>query len=76
MSVSKATVRSVASDGTNIFLEVEVYNGDITLPLLRPVFPVGTTAADITTYLQTIANNRPVAAQAINELINVTITGS
>jgi len=76
MAISKATIKSAASDGTNIFLEVEVYNGDVTLPILRPVFPVGTTAAEITTYLQNIANNRPSVAQGIAELTNVPVTGS
>ncbi len=76
MAVSKATIRSAASDGTNIFLEVEVYNGTITLPLLRPVFPVGTSASDIQTYLSNIANNRPTLAQDVAEMVNVTVTGS
>ena len=76
MAVSSATVRSIVSDGTNLFLEVEVYNGDRTLPLLRPTFPVGTTASEIQTYLQTIANNRPSITQDIAELINARIAGS
>ncbi len=76
MAVSKATIRAAASDGTNIFLEVEVYNGDVTLPMLYPVFPVGTSASTIQTYLQTIANNRPSVAQGIAEMVNVPVTGS
>lgn len=76
MALSKATVKTAASDGTNIFLEVEIFNGDVTLPLLRPVFPVGTTAAVITTYLTLIANNRPVLAADIAAMVNSPITGS
>ncbi len=76
MAVSRATIRSAASDGTNIFLEVEVYNGDVTLPILRPVFPVGTSATTISAYLANIANNRPSVAQGIAEMVNVPIIGS
>lgn len=76
MALSKATVKSAASDGTNIYLEVEIFNGDVTLPMLRPVFPIGTTAAEITTYLTTIANIRPTVAAAIIDLVNSPITGS
>lgn len=76
MALSSATVKTAASDGTNIFLEVEVFNGTVTLPLLRPVFPVGTSASTITTYLQNIANNRPSVAADVAALVNSPIAGS
>lgn len=75
MALSSVVIRSVASDGTNIYLEVEVFNGDVTLPLIRPVFPVGTTAATIRTYLTTIANNRPSLPADILAMVNSPITG-
>lgn len=76
MAKSSITVKTAASDGTNIFLEVEVFNGDVTLPLLRPIFPVGTSAATITSYLTNIANNRPTLAADIVAMVNSPITGS
>lgn len=76
MAVSKATIKSAASDGTNIYLEVEIFNGDVTLPLVRPVFPVGTTIATINTYLAVVANNRPTLAADIAAAINVAVAGS
>lgn len=76
MAVSKATIKSIASDGTNYYLEVEVFNGDVTLPPLRPVFPVGTSAATINAYITAIANNRPTLAADIALLVNSSVSGS
>jgi hypothetical protein len=72
----RVTIRSISTDGTNMFLEVEVFNGVHTLPPLRPSFPVGTTAATINAYLQTIADNQPVLDQAIADLVSTTIVGA
>jgi hypothetical protein len=76
MAVSKVTIKSIASDGTNLFLDVEVFNGDTTLPILRPIFPVGTSASTIQDYLEVIANNRPTLAADIAALVNSTVVGS
>jgi hypothetical protein len=72
----KVTVRSAVSDGTNIFLEVEVSSGAQTYPLIRPTFRVGTTAATIRTYLQTIANNQPTLADDVAALTNSPVQGA
>lgn len=76
MAISSVTVRSAATDGTNIFLEIEIYNGTVTMPTIRPYFPSGTTAATITTYLTNIANNRPSLAADIVGLVGTSIAGS
>lgn len=66
------SVRSIASDGTNLFLEVEISNGTTTFPLIRPIFPAATTAATIVTYLQNIANAKPTLGSTIAALQNTT----
>lgn len=70
------TVESIATDGTNLYLEVSVFDGEHTQPMLRPVFPVTATAATITAYLQTIANNRPALTDAIAALSRLRVTAS
>ena len=68
-------VISIATDGTNIFLEVQINTGSQTLPIIRPVFEVGTTYATIRNYLQTIANNQPTLASDLPPLVGATIVG-
>lgn len=71
----KVVVRSAVTDGTNIFLEVEITSGAVTFPLIRPIFKVGTTAATIQSYLQTIANNQPTLATDVATLVGNPIQG-
>lgn len=73
-SAYKVKVVSAVSDGTNIFLEVEIFTGTVQLPLIRPVFKVGTTAATINSYLQIIANNQPTIAADISALVGTNVT--
>lgn len=75
MALSKATIRSIATDGTNLYVEVEVFTGDVTEPLIRATFPAVTTAAAISSYVQTIANNRPSLTADIAALVNTSVTG-
>lgn len=72
----RVTVKSAVSDGTNIFLEVEIFSGTQTFQLIRPAFKVGTTAATIQAYLQNIANNQPTLAADVATLVNVPIVGA
>lgn len=74
-STYTVTVLSVATDGTNIFLEIQVSDGPTTGPILRPVFEVGTTVATIKTYLQAIATARPALDSGIATLVGTTYTG-
>lgn len=69
----RVKIKSISTDGTNLYLEIEIFNGLHTLPTLRPSFPVGTAASDITSYIQTIANNQPVLDQAIADLVNTEV---
>lgn len=69
------TLLSAASDGTNIFLEVQIFNGSTTSPLFKPIFEVGTTAATIAAYLQAIATARPVLDSSIAALVGTTYLG-
>lgn len=67
---------SAVSDGTNIFCEIEVSSPTQTYALIRPMFRVGTTAATITAYLQTIANNAPTLAADVSAIIGSSTTGA
>jgi hypothetical protein len=69
----RVKVKSISTDGTNLFLEVEIFDGLHTLPPLRPSFPVETTAATIQSYLQTIADNRPSLPADIADLVNTEV---
>lgn len=71
---SRVTLKSAMSDGQNIFTEVEVYVNGVTLPIIRPVFKVGTTAATITTYLQTLANNATSLASDVVAIVGSSTT--
>lgn len=66
------TVIGVATDGTNIFLEINIFNGTSTSQTLRPVFPATTSVSTITTYLQNIANAKPVLAANMAALLGTT----
>lgn len=72
----KATINSIGTDQTNLFVEVSVFDGEHTLPPLRPVFPVGTSAATIRAYVQQIADNRPALAADIADIVGLTLTGA
>lgn len=72
----KVRVASAATDGTNIFLEVEITSPTQTYPILRPVFKVGTSAATIQAYLQTIANNAPALSADIAVLVGTSVQGA
>lgn len=68
-------VLSISTDGTNLFFEISIFDGEHTLPYLYPVFKVGTSAATITAYLQTIATNRPALTADIVALMGSQVTG-
>lgn len=64
----------MGTDGTNIFVEAAICDGSRTMPDIRPVFQVGTTAAAIDSYMQVVANNAPVLAADVAALVNKTYT--
>lgn len=70
----RVTIDSIASDGTNLFVEVRISSGTTTFPTIVPVFPVGTSAASITAYIQTIATNGPTLASDIAALVGSSVT--
>lgn len=71
----RVTVDSIASDGTNYFLSVRISSGATTFPNIFPEFPIGTSAATITAYLQTIATNGPTLPSDIAALVNSSVLG-
>lgn len=71
----KVFVRSISTDGTSLFLEVEVFDGLHTFPTIHPSFAVGTTAAEIRTYLQTIVDSQPILEPEFHSLIGTFISG-
>jgi len=72
----KVTIKSISTDGTNLFVEVSIFDGEHTLPSIFPVFPVGTTAATIRAYVQVIANNQPTLTRDLQDLVNLSIAGA
>lgn len=71
----RVTLKSAMSDGTNIFTEIEIYANGQTLPIIRPMFKVGTTAATITSYMQTIATNGASLASEIIAIVGSSVIG-
>lgn len=69
------TLKAAGSDGTNIFTEMEISDGARTFPLIRPTFPVGTTAAVVTAYMQKVANNAPALASELQTIVNSRVIG-
>ena len=69
-------VNSVVSDGTNIYLEVQINTGSQTLPVIYPTFEVGTSYATIKTYLQAIADSQPTLASDLPPLVGLTVVGA
>jgi hypothetical protein len=69
-------VISIVSDGTDIFLEIQINTGSQTLPVIRPTFPVGTTRASIVSYIQNIANTQPTLPTDLPDLVSATIVGA
>lgn len=72
----RARVFSAVSDGTNIFLEVEIQSPTQTYQMIRPTFKVGTSAATITAYLQTLANNAPTLAADVVAIVGQFVQGA
>ena len=70
----RVTLKSAMSDGTNIFTEIEIYANGQTLPIIRPVFKVGTAASTITSYMQTIANNGASLAADVAAIVGSSVT--
>lgn len=69
------SIRSISTDGTNLYVSIGIFDGLHTLPPIMPVFPVGTSAATIQSYMQNIANNQPTLTQDIANLVNTSIQG-
>jgi hypothetical protein len=72
----RVTINSISTDGTSLFLDVTVFDGVHDLPPIQPTFAVGTSAATIRNYLQTIANNQPVLSGDIAALVRTVIVGA
>lgn len=70
------TITNIATDGTNIYVDVSVCDGVHTMPPMRVTFPSGTAAATIQAYVQTIANNQPTLAGDVANLVNTTVVGA
>lgn len=72
----KVRIESAVSDGTNIFLELKISSPTQTYPNIYPTFKVGTTAATIDAYCQSIANTGPTLASAISEIVGKNYSGA
>lgn len=65
----KVTIDSIASDGTNLFVEMRISDGTTTFPTIRPVFPADTGAGTIQSYASNIASNLPTLPASIAALV-------
>lgn len=72
----RARIINAVSDGTNIFLDIETSSATRTHPLLTVQFKVGTTAATILAYLQTIADNGGVVADDVRAICGQYVQGA
>jgi len=72
----RVRLESAVSDGTNIYTEMKISSPTQTLPLVRPSFPVGTSAASIVAYMQKMADNGPTLASAISDLVGSNVSGA
>jgi len=68
-------VRSISTDGTSLFLDIEVFDGLHTYPTIHPSFAVGTPASDIRAYLQSIVDGQPVLDPDLGKLVGTFIQG-
>lgn len=64
-----AKVVGLTSDGTNIFVKVDISSGPSTMETIVPVFPSDTSVAAIKAYLQTIADNAPTLSNEMSGLV-------
>jgi len=72
----KVTITNVVNDGTNLFVSANIYDGgEKTMGPITPVFPASASAADVTAYFQTVANNAPTLSRDLASLINAVVTG-
>lgn len=69
-------IESAVTDGANIFFAVKISSPTQTLELVRPVFPAGTAASVIDTYMQKIADTGPALTAAISVLVGKSYTGA
>lgn len=72
----RVRLESAVSDGTNIFTEMKISSPTQTLPIIRPVFKVGTSGATILAYMQTIADNGATLASDVSEIIGQNVSGA
>lgn len=71
----KVRIESISTDGTNLYVTLNINDGAHRLPDITPVFVVGTSAATITAYAQTIATNGPTLTSDIAALVGTTVSG-
>ena len=64
----KVKIDTIVSDGTNLYFEASISDGDHTSPSIRPSFSVEATVAEINTYFQAVADAAPTLSASIQEL--------
>ena len=70
------TIKGIISDGENIYVEMNIFNGNSTTPSFIPSFPVGTTAATIKAYAQAVADAQPVLDPFVAALVSTQVAGA
>ena len=68
-------INSVATDGTNVYVKFQIFDGLHTSAELQTDFPANVSAATINSYMQTVANNQPALTGSLGALVSTTIQG-
>jgi hypothetical protein len=74
MAAYKVKINNISTDGTSIYVNAEIFDGEHTFPSITPSFSVATTAAEIDSYFQTIANTAPTLSGSFGALVGKTYT--
>jgi DNA topoisomerase VI subunit B len=69
-------IDSISTDGTNLYFEVSVSNGAMTLPPIRPSFPVAVSKTTVDTFMQTIVDNGETIPVAMVPLVGKVYKGA
>lgn len=70
--MTKAKCMDIESDGKNVFLEIDLTDGQTTLKL-EPTFPKDASADDVIAYMKGLVEDNPVLTPELQELIGLSL---
>lgn len=69
------TINSIATDGTNTYVNFSIFDGVHTTPQLQVTFPAAATATTINNYFQAVANAQAALPASLGVLVSTIIQG-